>query len=515
MKFQKVLLIVIILLAGFLRFNQLAQIPHGLYIDEISIGNNAYSILHEGRDEYSTQFPLFFKAFGEYKMPVAIYMTSAAMEIFGKTEFAVRFPSALFGTCMIFVLYLFVKELFGKRGQKLSKNTLESIALLTVFFAAISPVTIQFSRGGFEANIALFFYLLGGWLFLRYITSQKMWYLFASLSSFVLTMYTYNAYRLIAPLTLLLCFFYLFRTAKKKIHKPIILGSVFVVVLLIPLLIFSFSSEGAHRFMETSAFEQKNLNLLQQIGLYPMIYLQNYLSYFSLPFLFLSGDGFGRHTVTDMGNLFRWQLPFILVGAFFLLKNRKSLSAQVLLFLLFVSPITASFTRPSPHTLRSLLLMIPLLILAAYGCVMTWQYKAKWMKGVFVGLSLFALFESAFYFHMYYTHYPQITALDWGAEYKQLVLEASRMQPHYDKIVVVTKLREMTAYRDFYDKDLVFYFVDDAWKRPPEWKNMKVLYVTKEYKYKIRSMDKLFRKHIKDIRFDDTNKSVFVQFWEI
>ena len=61
-------LIVIIFLAIILRVVLLNEVPNGFYSDEASIGYNAYSILKTGKDEHGMLLPLYFKAFGEYKI---------------------------------------------------------------------------------------------------------------------------------------------------------------------------------------------------------------------------------------------------------------------------------------------------------------------------------------------------------------------------------------------------------------------------------------------------------------
>ena len=47
--------------------------PPGFFVDESSIAYNAYTISQHGVDEYGTSWPLFFRAFGEYKNPVLIF----------------------------------------------------------------------------------------------------------------------------------------------------------------------------------------------------------------------------------------------------------------------------------------------------------------------------------------------------------------------------------------------------------------------------------------------------------
>ena len=89
----------------------MADTPHDLYVDEVSIGYNAYSILKTGKDEHGQSFPIFLKAFEEYKLPVYIYLTTVSEAIFGKTPFAVRFPSALFGTLSVAIFILLIPSL--------------------------------------------------------------------------------------------------------------------------------------------------------------------------------------------------------------------------------------------------------------------------------------------------------------------------------------------------------------------------------------------------------------------
>ncbi|MBI2599051.1 glycosyltransferase family 39 protein [Candidatus Curtissbacteria bacterium] len=112
---RKYLLLAIILLAAILRFYKLGSTPPSLYWDEASLGYNAYSILKTGRDEHGKFLPTTnFAAFGDYKPPGYIYTTVPSIAIFGLTEFAIRFPSALFGTLTVLLTYLLAKKLFGE-----------------------------------------------------------------------------------------------------------------------------------------------------------------------------------------------------------------------------------------------------------------------------------------------------------------------------------------------------------------------------------------------------------------
>ena len=95
-------LIFIFLIAAALRLFALGSNPPGLYWDEVSLGYNAYSILKTGHDEHNRFLPIdTFKAFGDYKPPGYIYATVPSIALFGLNNFAVRLPSALAGTLLV------------------------------------------------------------------------------------------------------------------------------------------------------------------------------------------------------------------------------------------------------------------------------------------------------------------------------------------------------------------------------------------------------------------------------
>src|SRR3981081_2715222 len=51
----------------------LDRTPPGMYVDEASIGYNAWAIAYHGVDEHGVHLPLYFQAFCEYKNPLYIY----------------------------------------------------------------------------------------------------------------------------------------------------------------------------------------------------------------------------------------------------------------------------------------------------------------------------------------------------------------------------------------------------------------------------------------------------------
>lgn len=420
------LLIFIIVLSGVLRLYKLSDIPVGLYADEASIGYNAYSILKTGRDEHGFFFPLWFRAFGEYKLPVYIYLTGISEYVFGKNEFAVRFSSAVAGVLSTIFIFFLVDCFFSKSHK---------FSLLSSFLFSIMPWSIQFSRGGFEANLMLFFILLGIYLFVNG----------RIISSFIvlaLSFYTYNAARIITSLLILILFFLKERSISIKKN---IVALFILIILIIPFLIFSISSEGLTRALSVNyfySFTPKNSISLVRYFEYVEGFLRNYFQHFSLDFLFISGDQHGRHGVRALGLLYIWQIPFLISGLS-ILKSEKFLG-KILAWLLIIAPIAAAVSTPNPHALRSLVLVVPLSIIVAYGLAKIRLFFIK------IGVVLIAVYFLVFYLHIYYRHYPKITYLDWGDGYKKLYSSLAKYKDKYTKIVINKEYPQSYIYLLFY-----------------------------------------------------------------
>ena len=141
---------IILLLSVFLRFVSLDNIPAGLYVDEASLGYNAYSLLNTGKDEYGQPFPIFLRSFGDFKPALYAYFTTIPIALFGLNIFSIRFLSALSGTFLVLITYLILKR------SKIRHNS--SLAILSALVLSLSPWAIFQSRVAVEANFSLIFF---------------------------------------------------------------------------------------------------------------------------------------------------------------------------------------------------------------------------------------------------------------------------------------------------------------------------------------------------------------------
>ena len=90
-------LILLTIFGAILYFVPVPYDPPGFYIDESSIAYNAHLIAQTGHDEHGDPWPLYFRAFGDYKNPVYVYLLAAVFRIKGTSISAARHLSATLG----------------------------------------------------------------------------------------------------------------------------------------------------------------------------------------------------------------------------------------------------------------------------------------------------------------------------------------------------------------------------------------------------------------------------------
>lgn len=441
----------ILALAFGLRFCEVTRDPPSLNWDEVSIGYNAYSILKTGKDEWGVSFPIHFRSYGEYKLPLQIYASVPGIAIFGLTELGVRITPVIYGTLTVLVLYFL--------GRKLSKNVLAGaskwIGLASAFLLAISPWHIQLTRASFESSFSVFWVSLGVWFFLKGFEKPRWWAI--SVIPFVISIYTYNSARVFTPVFMIILFL-LYRKEILSKFKVFVLGLLIFAVSLIPLVQFFASGEATARLklvsiMDDSGFIQRinkargSTNLPEplprlihnKVTHFAFVSAGNYLSHFTPGFLFISGAGHKQHHIQGVGELFFWQAPFVLMGLYYLFK-KKFRDRWLLIAWILLSFVPVSVTVDSiPNALRTLLAVVPYQIVSAFG--MYWFYliikdKNRILKSVMAfTFALIVAISFQKYLNNYYNVYPKLYSRDWQYGYKQVVAYTKSHYSDYDLIV--------------------------------------------------------------------------------
>jgi len=426
-------LVLILLLALFLRVHALDEVPPGFFCDEASVGYNAYSILKTGKGEFGELLPVFFRAFGEYKQPLYVYPAVATIAVFGLNEFAVRLPAAIFGVLGVLAAFLLGREMFDERT-----------GLFAALLLAVSPWSIQISRWTVQQAHLVFFITIGLFFLFAGVKRDKRYLLVAGVP-FALALETYSVSFLFLPL-LLAGFAILFWRELWEYRKEAAIGLVVFLIALSPLLYFANENPEAlfARFNQVSSEE---LPLEERIESFE----SNYFSYYSLDFLFFKGDQNYRHSSKGVGELYAFELPLLLAGVG-LCVWKHGRPEILLLWWLVIFPVSASLTKDPAHALRSAV-ALPAFQLAC-ACFLGLVYSRLERKQPafryamllgFVLLSAIALTQVYGYLNEYYTEYPVYSAYGYyGFEYgnKQIYEYTESVKGDYERIAVTGKIHQ-------------------------------------------------------------------------
>lgn len=456
-KYIWIVLFLIIILGGILRIWQLGNVPPSPDWDEASLGYDAYSILHTGRDQFGEFLPINLRSFNDYKPSLYAYFTIPSIIVFGLDVFAVRLPSTIFGILSVLAIFYLVKEIFEKYKYK------NYLALISSFLMAISPLSIQFSRVGFESNFGTALNIFAVLFFLKGL--KKPWLLAISAICAGLAVYAYQSEKVFTPLILLVMVL-LFRKKLFSTNMKYLVGAFVVgVIVVLPMILNIFTDKSSlERLRGTSVFSSqteilkansrkldRDVQNNDKLGLlldnrrivYAKTILQGYLSHFDLNWLFIQGD-IARHHAHGMGIMYLFELPLLLLGIYFLLMSGQFDKKTRLLILLWVliAPIPASVTTGVPNAVRTLNFLPAIHVLSAVGLLSIILFinqqniKNKLFILILAIYALFSMYNFTYYMNQYFVQSNYYDSAYWQYGYKQAVDEAYKLQDKYKKIVV-------------------------------------------------------------------------------
>ncbi|MBF0518677.1 MAG: glycosyltransferase family 39 protein [Nitrospirae bacterium] len=413
---RKISIPVVFSLVLFLHVIKLDKIPIGLFVDETSIGNNAYLIATYGFDENKVPYPLFFKAFGEYKNPLYIYVDAIVFKVLGFSEFKLRFTSFLFFALFIVVLYFFIKRIFPDNKY---------VWLYALISAGTLPWFFTVSRIAFEAVSQLTVVTL--LLFFIYKTyeedfstspfnTKKLFFAIAAGGFLGLSVYSYTSSRLLAfPMALAVVLIYI----RKRYFLRNICFILSFMASLIPYAVFVQKHPVALtvRFKETTYLYDPALSYLGKA----LIFVKNYISYFTPQYLLTKGDANLRLGIGNFGVIYVTVFGLFVFWIYLAVRKRhikENKFLKLITAFLVISPVAGAMTYECPQSLRGQLIGLFLLILSAYAFDELKNYKLKKLITTTVFITLIA--QATLFITLYFFVYPPKTVeafIGYGFKY--------------------------------------------------------------------------------------------------
>lgn len=438
--------------------------PPSLNWDETSLAYNAYSILKTGTDEWGVKLPLIFKAFGDYKLPLYVYLSTIPISLGGLTVLSTRFVSILSGSVAILGIYLLAKQICKSKSKEISW-----FAIFSAFVLLMLPWHFFISRIALEANLALTLLIFGIWSLLKALDNPR-YYILASLF-LGLSIHTYNTARVFVPL-LLVVFVLLYRQ-RIKLNTQLLISSLVIVTAFIIVALQIINGSGTARYQKLAILspntvytigkqrtESKLPPLLAKIVYNRPTYLaitfsKNYISYFSPDFLYQTWGAQAQFAIPGVNLLGLPTTILFITGLLIAIKNYKKNHNLFLLSILFLSPIAAALTVDPPQALRPNPMIIPIVLLASVGIgTVTNLFRHSKTTFVLANLIILGTIGTAFvkYQFTYQNYYRTTYSASWQYGYKEVVDFIINHQAENTKFIITKRYGEPHIFYAFYSK---------------------------------------------------------------
>lgn len=442
------------------RFWKLGSVPVGLYWDEVAMYVDAKTVAATGKDMHgNSMFQAIFPSYGDYKLPMYIWLASISFKLFGASDVALRLPSAISGVLEGIVLFFFLREL---TKHVISERKSYLVSFLGWFILAVTPWSVQFSRTGFEGHVGQVL-VTASVLCLFLSRKSKKWLILATILG-TMSVYSYYSVRFVWPVLLIsyvLLFELLTTNFKQNLKRLPFFVVCFVIwaVTLLPLY-FSPSYTASQQFrlsttslmdltpynIQSNTYRQMAGNSLISKIIYHQRILQlkdlgmHFSDHLSLNYLFITGDHNLRHGTGNHGVFLIFTLPLLFSGCVYLI--RKNLKLFLFLGIWWmIALLPASVPMETPHALRSLNALAPIIVIMSMGVLPIYklllsQSSLFLRKVIFSTVCLFIILDVAWFCVDYFLIYPQKSASAWQEGYKQIAQVLDEKESKYNKMWV-------------------------------------------------------------------------------
>ncbi len=180
-----------------------------------------------------------------------------------------------------------------------------------------------------------------------------------------------------------------------------------------------------------------------------------YISHFDPNWLFIKGDQ-PRHHAPGMGLLYLWEIPFLLIGIYFIIFHDKfDKKSKIFIFTwLLISIIPAAITNDVPHAGRTLNSIPTFQILTAAGLLASYLFLNETVKNkitrysLFIAFALIVAFNFVYFLNQYFVQQNYFSSKDWQYGWKEAIGYVNSVSNQYERVVVtnVTPLDQSYAF---------------------------------------------------------------------
>lgn len=415
-------IVIIFLIAAFLRLWYLDRIPTGIVADELDYVLNAKAIYHTGGSIITERWSPWSLTTVPTEVPKAElpYLVSLPfVGPFGLSIFTARIGYALLSIVYVGVIMGLAYSLFGPW-----------VGLASGLVAAINPWSVYYGRTAYDVPIAITAYMTALYLLVRLrgpallLTIIPLFIAFYSYIGTKVLFIPFVAVTLIGSWVLF---------HKRKNTRWFVMVGIFSIVLFSSFLLHLRTSDANQRFNQlftpfdatiaTNVDSQRRLTLSSPLtSLFankPVVYLKEtmikFFGAFSPSILFTNGEGIATFSLWEHGLFYPIDAVFLLIG----LGALFTVSLPVLLLLVSIVGIatlpSVLSTVGTTYVHRSSLMYPIFTVLIGYGIVAVIQWATpRWRASLSIIVLMLYMLLVANFTYLYFFRFPYYNSESFG-----------------------------------------------------------------------------------------------------
>ena len=350
-------ILLLFLIAVFLRVYRLESLPDVLHIDEAGLGYNAWCLAHYGTDRYLNVRPFYPQNFYGGQSPLYTYLLALLIRTVGQGNLSLtllKIPAVLASLLLFFVGTKSIRLVFD--DQKWS--------IAAAFLLAVCPYYIMSARFALDCNLMLCCSAVALLFFIRFTQTKTLRNLILSGVFFGITMYSYALSYFLIPIFLICISLYLLYT-KEISFRRVLLWAACVCITALPVILKITLTCGSYRLDAVPKF----------YTLYPL----------SIPFIVLGFIG--------------------AVYSFLVSLYKRTFQADSIYLLFFLSGLITIGLSGSGYVYRANSFFISYLFFLIKGLFLCCRFLSSYHTGFMLLLSagylLWCISFCSFYFRVY------------------------------------------------------------------------------------------------------------------
>lgn len=448
--FQNRGIILIAVLALFLRLVWLGKFPIGITHDELNYiisAKSLFRVSHFAPGTAPAVFPTSMDLFTVTVAEIPSFILALTTGFLKLSLFNSRFIGALFSSLSVVLVYFIV----------LTLTNVKIYAITSSLVMAVNPWSFLMGRTIFEVNFFVFFFLAGMLVLLK----NKGWRIFYALPLYILGFFSYVGGQIVFYLFMVITLSYHFFTQKKRAVKPYILFLGAATISLVAYMTIALRNQtvlvrGNELFLPTlpeiarqvdserltSVPSDYNKLFINKATEYLRGFFERYFDAFRTNTLFLKGEFRAAFSYQKHGSFYFIDLIFLILGVCVLFQLNKKVWG-LLLSIIAISPITSGVSLVEhSYSQRSGLMFPFLIILVGIGV----GYFVNISKNVVLKktLSITTVFIYVLFFvnllHTYFYRFPVYASDGWFYQDRLLSYYIELTKKNYagNKVVVST-----------------------------------------------------------------------------